>query len=118
MAHFRGIETIRNNVLETPPPGGGFTTVTAAVPGVVIFDAGTVAVSWELLANIVASADPFQLTPDPDTNPEPFTVRVNAALPGAKLVGTRGLLISGTGFGMLCPATDRTEEKNSRAGTA
>ena len=56
------------------------------------------AVNCELLTNVVARALPFQFTTDPETKPVPFTVSVNPAPPGATASGTRGWLISGTGF--------------------
>ena len=37
---------VKVRVLEVPPPGIGFKTVTAAVPPLAISLAGTVAVSW------------------------------------------------------------------------
>jgi hypothetical protein len=43
---------------------------------------------------------PFQFTFEPETKPVPFTVRVNPAPPGATLVGTKGSLMNGTGFGL------------------
>jgi len=62
------------------------------------------AVNRLLFTNVVVRGLPFQLTTEPGakpdgTKPVPFTVNVNAPLPGAALVGTRGWLINGTGFG-------------------
>jgi hypothetical protein len=81
-----------------PPPGIGFTTLTTAVPEVAMSDAGTVPVSWEPLTKVVANDLPFQFTTEPGTKPLPFTVREKPAPPGAVLVGTSGVLISGTGL--------------------
>jgi len=50
------------------------------------------------LTNIVARALPFQLTTDPATNPPPFTVSENPWAPGSTTLGTKGLLMNGTGF--------------------
>ena len=41
---------------------------------------------------------PFQFTTEPETNPAPFTVRVNPGLPGAMASGISGWSIKGTGF--------------------
>jgi hypothetical protein len=59
-----------------PPPGPGLITVIVAVLGLERFVAGTVAVSLELVTNVVASAVPFQYTVDPLTNPSPVAVNV------------------------------------------
>src|SRR5438093_12620278 len=85
-------------MLEAPPPGVGFTTVIDAVPATAIFAAGTVAVSCELLTNVVASGVPFQLTVAPETKPVPLTVSVKSGPPGATAEGTSGWLTNGTGF--------------------
>src|ERR1039458_2480091 len=80
----------KNWGLETPPPGLGLTTVTEAVDAVAMSDAGTVAVSWVTLINVVANGEPFQFTVEAATNPAPFTVRVNPTPPGAVASGTSG----------------------------
>ena len=85
---------------EVPPPGAGFTTVTAAVPAVVTSEAGTSAVSFEALTNVVASIVPFQLTADEATKSLPLNVSVKATLPAAALAGDREE-IDGTGFDAL-----------------
>ena len=93
-------------------------TVTDAVALVAMSDAEIAAVSSELLTNVVARGVPFQFTIDPDTNPAPFTANVKFGPPGATLVGTRGLLIIGTGFGVLCPVEEETQNvqtSNERA---
>ena len=78
-----------------PPPGGAFTTVTEAVPGVAMSAAEMEAVTLVLLANVVVRADPFQFTTEPKTKFEPFTVRVKAGPPAVALLGTIEL-IAGT----------------------
>jgi hypothetical protein len=83
-----------------PPPGVGLTTVTEAVLAVAMSEARILAVNCELFTKVVARALPFQFTTDPVTKPVPFTVSVNPAPPGATASGTRGWLISGTGFTM------------------
>src|ERR1035437_5804322 len=78
------------SVLETPPPGLGLTTVTAAVDAVAMSDARMAAVSLDWLTKVVAPGVPFQFTTEAATNPAPFTVRVNAGPPGAVASGTSG----------------------------
>ena len=68
----------------------GFRTVMEAVPFRAVFAAGTVAVSCELLTNVVASGVPFQLTVAPETKPVPLTVNVKSGPPGATAEGTSG----------------------------
>ena len=80
-----------------PPPGGAFTTVTEAVPGVTMSRAEMEAVSFVLLANVVVRGDPFQFTTEPETKLEPFTVRVKAGPPAVALLGEIEL-IAGTGL--------------------
>src|ERR1700739_434590 len=85
-----GTLTEKGWMLETPPPGLGLTTVTAAVDALVMSEARTVAVSLALLTKVGTRGLPFQFTTDAGTNPAPFTVRVNAAPPGAAASGTSG----------------------------
>jgi hypothetical protein len=99
-----GFVTSKKATNEVPPPGGGLETVTETVVAVAISDAGTTAVNWELLTNVVASTLPFQCTTDPGTKLVPLTVSVNCAPPGAALAGTSGQLTKGTGLG-LCAAS-------------
>jgi hypothetical protein len=75
---------------DVPPPGVGFTTVTDAVPALAISAALIFAVSCDLLTNVVSRGLPFKFTTDPETKPVPFTVRVNAGLPGTTASGTSG----------------------------
>ena len=72
---------------EVPPPGAGFTTVTDAVPTAATFAAGTIAVSLIEETNVVARAEPFQLTVEVETKLVPFTVRVKEPLPAMVEVG-------------------------------
>jgi hypothetical protein len=60
------------------------------VPVAAMFEAGTVAVSCELLTKTVVRAVPFQLTTELETNSVPLTVRVKLGPPGAVIVGTSG----------------------------
>jgi hypothetical protein len=61
-------------------------------------EARTIAVSRERLTKVVVRGLPFHCTTEPETNPVPFTVRVNPVPPGLTAPGTRGWLIRGTGF--------------------
>lgn len=70
-----------------PPPGAGFVTATLAVPAAAISAAAIAAVSWVVLTNVVVFDTPLKVIADVDTNPVPFTVRVNAAPPAVALVG-------------------------------
>src|SRR4030095_10617418 len=90
--------TGRNTTFDDPPPGLGFATVSEAVLAMAMSEARRLAVNWEPLMKVVARALPFQFTTDPETKPVPFTVTVNPAPPGATASGTKGWLISGTGF--------------------
>ena len=58
------------------------------------------AVNCELLTNVVARVLSFQFTSAPETNPVPFTVRTNAAVPAVAFPGESELIV-GTGFGAL-----------------
>jgi hypothetical protein len=75
------------NALEVAAPG--FCTVTFAVPCEPMRAADTEAVNWLALTKVVETVDPFHCTLAPLRNPEPFTVRVNAALPAAAEFGLR-----------------------------
>jgi len=64
-----------------------FTTVTASSAPLLIWLAGTVAVSWVALTYVVASAVPPTCTTLLETNPVPLIVRVSAFEPAVTLVG-------------------------------
>ena len=78
--------------------GTGLVTVTQAVVGTARLEAGIDAVSCEPLTKVVGSELPFHLTSEPVTKPVPLTVSTKPDPPGAVVMGTSGLLISGTGF--------------------
>ena len=78
---------VKGRAPEMPPPGAGFVTVTLAVPAVAMSAAVIPAVSWVALINVVALAAPLNFTIDVDTNPVPFTVKLNPAPPAVALVG-------------------------------
>lgn len=81
---------LKNWTFDVPPPGAGFVTVTKAVLGMDIKEAGTVAVSCEAVTTFVARGVPFQFTTDPEAKPVPLTVSVKPAEPGAAVIGTSG----------------------------
>src|SRR5262249_25190263 len=98
----------KTTMLELPPPGVGSVTVIRADPTTAMLVEGTVAVRLEPLTKLVESGEPFQLTVAPGTKPEPFTVSVKLAPPGAAFMGESGSLIRGTGLAKPMPvrATD------------
>jgi hypothetical protein len=72
-------------------------TVTAAVPAEAIRFPGTEAVSWPLFTNVVVSAEPFQRTEAPETNPLPLTVSAKAGPPAATLAGASDEMVTAPG---------------------
>jgi len=86
--------------LDVPPPGGGFTTVTEAVPGDATSAAVTVAVSCVDETYVVAKAVPFQRTVEPETKLLPFTVIVNDGHPAGYELGLSEVMV-GTGLLMV-----------------
>jgi hypothetical protein len=91
-----GIATGKKTAFERPPPGAGLSTAIEAVPAMAMSEDGTVAVSWRLFTNVVASAAPLKLTVAPETKPVPFTVNMNPGPPGAAASGINGRLTKGT----------------------
>jgi hypothetical protein len=88
-------------------------TVTFAEPAVAIRLAGTAAVTWVALTNVVVSAVPSQFTIALESKFVPFTVRVNATPPGAAeggerlvIAGVAGLIVNT--FGPDVPAASVT----------
>src|SRR5579871_1015522 len=75
------------SVLDICPPG--LVTPTATVPGAARRLAGTLAVSWEALTNVVASPLSPHCTRAPFWKLLPLTVRVKAAPPAAAELGLR-----------------------------
>jgi len=84
-------------LLEVPPPGVGFVTVTVGLPEVAMSDARMEAISWVALTKVVALAAPPKFTVEVFTKLVPFTVRVNAGPPAVALVG-ESVVIVGTGL--------------------
>lgn len=73
-------------------------TVTLAVPGVAIRLAGTAAVSWLTLMNVVVSAGPFHFAFAPEPKLVPLIVRVKAAPPAVAELGLRLVIVGGGRF--------------------
>jgi hypothetical protein len=76
--------------LDVPPPGGGLTTVTVAVPAVAISAARIDAVNCVELTKVVARFELFHCTTEPSapfTKLLPFTVRVKAWFPALRVCG-------------------------------
>jgi hypothetical protein len=69
---------VKENAEEVPPPGVGFTTVTAVVPVEARSVARIAAVNCEELTNVVARLTPFHCTTEFVTKFPPLTVSVNA----------------------------------------
>lgn len=67
----------------------GICTVRLAVPGEAIRLAGTTAVNWFALTNVVAREEPFHSTVEPGTKPLPLTVRGKSGPPAAAEEGLR-----------------------------
>lgn len=86
------------NVPEVPPPGARLKTVIEIVPPFTRSAAGTVAVNWVLLTNIVASAAPFHLTTVPLTKLLPVTVSAKAP---ESAVAEMGVTIPRAGIGFV-----------------
>jgi hypothetical protein len=90
-----GVVTEKKITFEVPPPGLGFTTVTEAVPAWAMSEARILAFNREELTRVVALGLPFQFTTEAESNPVPFTARLNPVPPGLVASGTRGWLIRG-----------------------
>jgi hypothetical protein len=85
-----GVVMVKRAGFELPPPGPGLTTVMLAAPGADTFVAGTTAVNFPALTNVVARGAPFQSIVEPEINPAPWMVNVNAGAPGVTTAGTSG----------------------------
>lgn len=72
---------------EVPPPGVGLVTVIVEVPADAISEALIVAVSCVEETNVVARAEPFQLTTDPEIKSLPLRTRVKSDPPEKVDVG-------------------------------
>src|ERR1017187_9790890 len=81
-----GRAMVKVRALDGPP---SLSKVTVAVPLVAMRAAGTLAVNWEALTNLVTRGAPFHCTVEVAANPAPAMVRVKAAPPGAAALGLR-----------------------------
>ncbi len=81
-----GLLMVNVIAFDVPPPGATFTTVTEAVPAVLMSNEGTAAVTLVLLTKVVVKAELFQCTFEAETKFDPLTVSVTEA-PGR---GARG----------------------------
>jgi hypothetical protein len=83
--------SVRPDVMVNGSVGGEFKpgtlTPTAAAPAEATREAGTAAVNWFALLNVVLSSDPFQVTVVPELNPEPVAVSEKDALPAIVVFG-------------------------------
>src|SRR3954471_21857226 len=61
--------------------------LTAALPGAVSRDAGTIAVSWFEDTKLVVSGVPLKVTRVPEGKPDPVKVMVNCGLPAGAVFG-------------------------------
>ena len=68
-------------------------TVTLAVPGLVTKLAGTMAVNWVLLTNVVDKLAPLHATDEVFKKPVPLTVSVKEGPPGAAKFGFRLVMV-------------------------
>jgi hypothetical protein len=94
---------------EAPPPGDGFTTVTALEPADAMSSAVMLAVNRvELTNEVVRDALPH-CTVVPETKLLPFTVRVNALPPATAVAGLKDAIV-GTGFAGALTVNDVAEE--------
>jgi hypothetical protein len=89
--------TVNVCAFDVPPPGTGFTTVTAAVPVAFTSAARIVAVIVVLEIKVVTRGEPFQSTIALETKLEPFTVMVKSELPAKVEVGVMEV-VAGMGF--------------------
>lgn len=89
--------TVNVWALEVPPPGAGFTTVTADVVAVVRSDVRIAAVSVVIETNVVVRAEPSHRTEEEALKFVPVSVSVKPLLPAVVEVGEM-LVVVGTGF--------------------
>src|ERR1700730_18717187 len=87
---------VKIRMLETAPPG--LETVTAADSTRLDMLAGTDAVNWVVLTNVVASGEPFQSAVAPGTNLIPLMVNVNAGTPSVAALGLRLVRVAAGGW--------------------
>lgn len=86
-ASGEGVEIVKAEAEEVPPPGVGLKTVTCAEPSAAMSVAGMAAVRRVLLSKVVVRFEPFHLTTELEMKFDPFTVNVKAGPPVFALVG-------------------------------
>jgi hypothetical protein len=92
-----GLPIVMVNEFEVPPPGEGLATVTSAGPMAAMSLEGMLAMSCEVLTNVVMRLLPLHCTTDVWTKFAPFTVRVKAAPPAGTTDCDSDVKV-GTGF--------------------
>ena len=90
-----GLLTVKATVLEVPPPGEEFTTVTGTVLPMAMSLAKIAAFNCVALTKVVVRGLPAHSTVEPETKFVPVTVSVKAAAPAVR---TRGRKRSGRGY--------------------
>ena len=94
------VEIVNVMAFEVPPPGAGLNTVTCGLPAAAMSAAVIAACNCVVPTKTVVRADPFHFTTAPETNPDPFTISENAALPATAVDGASEVIV-GTAFGAL-----------------
>jgi hypothetical protein len=98
---------VNETLEEVPPPGAGFTTVTAAVPVEARSVARIAAVNCVELTNVVVRFAPLHFTCDVEMNPLPSRVNVNAP---ELIAAADGWMPDRTGAGLAVIAKDNPAE--------
>ena len=80
------------------------TTVTEALPGVLMRLAATMAVNWVALTKVVLSADPFHSTTAVERKPAPFTLKVKAVPPAVAVLGLSEVIAAPGAIVNVAPA--------------
>ena len=86
-------------LVDGPPPGVGFTTVTVATPALAMSAAEIAAFNFVAVTNVVVRGLPLNSIVELWRNPVPLAVSVNAAPPAIALAGAIPEIV-GTGFGV------------------
>jgi hypothetical protein len=89
--------TAKSNELDVPPPGAGLTMAMVSGPAVATALADTLAVSKELLTNVVGKVLAFHCTVEEGTKFDPTTLRVKPGSPCLPLLGDIAAIV-GTGL--------------------
>ena len=92
---------LKTRLADVPPPGAGVRTLTLTLPEAETSAELICARSSPLEINVVARFDPLQRTMELGTKPDPFTVKLKAALPADVVDGASELA---TGAGLLAGA--------------